>query len=176
MQLIILGAGGHGRVVADLATQIGKYNKISFLDDNSIDEQVIGKCEDFKKFKSSDIEMYPAFGNNRVRIEWEVRIESYGIKLAKIIHPLAYISPTAKISDGCIIMPYSIINTNVEIKKACIINIGAIIDHDCVLEEGCHIAPGAIVKGENYLPKETKVDSGEIIALQSYKKGEGDGK
>lgn len=169
MRLIILGAGGHGKVVADLAKQTGKYDNICFLDDNSTSENVVGKCSDFVKFKSENTEMYPAFGNNFGRIEWENKIYEAGIKLARIIHPLAYISPFAEIADGCVIMPYAIVNTGTKVEKACIINMGAIVDHDCILEEGCHLAPGAIVKGENHLPKGTKVDSGEVIPLQYYK-------
>ena len=170
MRLIILGAGGHGRVVADIAEQTGKYDEVVFLDDNSNDDKVIGKCNDYIKFKSQDTVMYPAFGNNRGRVDWENKIEDAGIKLAKIIHPLAYISPRADIADGCVIMPYAIVNTSTVVKKACIINIGAIVDHDCILDEGCHLAPGAIVKGENRVPTCTKIDSGEVVALQYYKK------
>ena len=170
MRLIILGAGGHGRVVADIAEQTGKYEEVVFLDDNSNDGKVIGKCSDCIKFKSQDTEIYPAFGNNQGRVEWENKIEDAGIKLAKIIHPLAYISPRADIADGCVIMPYAIVNTSTVVKKACIINIGAIVDHDCILEDGCHLAPGAIVKGENRVPTCTKIDSGEVVALQYYKK------
>lgn len=170
MRLIILGVGGHGRVVGDLAEQTGKYDEVFFLDDNSKDERVIGKCGDFEKFKSQDTEMYPAFGNNQGRIEWENKMLEAGIKLAKIIHPLAYISPKSEIADGCVIMPYAIVNTGTVLKKACIINIGAIVDHDCILEAGCHLAPGATVKGENHLPEGTKVDSGEVVPLQHYKK------
>lgn len=169
MRLIILGAGGHGKVVADLAKQTGRYEHIYFLDDASDDFSVLGKCIDFKKFNTSDTEMYPAFGNNTRRIDWEYKIEDAGIKLAKLIHPLAYVSPEAIISDGCVVMPYAVINTGTVLKKACIVNIGALIDHDCFLEEGCHIAPGGIVKGENHLPKGIKVDSGEVVALQFYK-------
>ena len=166
MRLIILGAGGHGRVVADLAEQTGKYDAIYFLDDESNESYVIGTCSDFEKFNMPDTEMYPAFGNNVGRVKWEEKIENAGIKLAKIIHPLAYVSPKAQIADGCVIMPYAVINTETILKKACIVNIGSLIDHDCVLEEGCHIAPGGIVKGENHLPKGTKVDSGEVVPLQ----------
>lgn len=169
MRLIILGAGGHGRVVADLAEQTGKYDAIYFLDDASDDKAVLGKCSDFEKFYTQDTEMYPAFGNNVGRIAWEDKIVNAGIKLAKIIHPLAYVSPKAQIADGCVIMPYAVINTGTVLKKACIVNIGALVDHDCILEEGCHIAPGSIVKGENHLPKGTKIDSGEVIPLQFYK-------
>ena len=170
MRLIILGAGGHGRVVADLAEQTDEYEEIVFLDDNSNDERVVGKCKDYTKFKSQDTVMYPAFGNNQGRINWANRILEAGIKLAKIIHPLAYVSPKANIADGCVVMPYAIINTSTSIEKACIINIGAIIDHDCIIEAGCHIAPGAIVKGENRVPSCTKIDSGEVVMLNSLKK------
>ena len=170
MRLIILGAGGHGRVAADLAEQTGNYEEIYFLDDHAEGKNVIGKCDDFEQFKRRDTVMYPAFGNNIVRTVWEYKIDAAGIGLAKIIHPSAYISPKAEIADGCVIMPYAVVNTGVILKKACIINIGAMIDHDCILEEGCHLAPGAIVKGGNHLPKGTKVDSGEVIPLQYYKR------
>lgn len=169
MKLIILGAGGHGKVVADIAQQANRYEKIFFLDDKSQKSNVLGKCEEYLKFKDEDVEMYPAFGNNKFRIEWEEKLENSGIKLAKIIHPLAYISPLAKIEDGCVVMPYAIINTNVKIAKGCIVNCGSIVDHDCILNKGCHLAPGAIVKGENILPEYTKVDSGEVISLGMYK-------
>lgn len=168
MRLIILGAGGHGKVVADLAKQTGKYKEIFFLDDNSQEEEVLGKCFQYLEFQSADTEMYPAFGNNTVRIQWENKLLEAGISLAKIIHPLAYVSPLAEVASGCVIMPYAIVNTGTKIKKACIINIGAMVDHDCILEEGCHLAPGAIVKGENHLPEGMKVDSGEVVPLQYY--------
>lgn len=168
MRLIILGAGGHGKVVADLAKQTGKYKEIFFLDDNSQEAEVLGKCFQYLEFQSADTEMYPAFGNNTVRIQWENKLLEAGISLAKIIHPLAYVSPLAEVAPGCVIMPYAVVNTGTKIKKACIINIGAMVDHDCILEEGCHLAPGAIVKGENHLPKGMKVDSGEVVPLQYY--------
>ena len=169
MRLIILGAGGHGQVVADIARQIKRYEQVQFLDDCAEGVEIVGKCDDYLEFKNENTEMYPAFGNNEVRIQWENKMIKSGIKLAKVIHPLAYVSPQAEIANGCVVMPYAIVNTGTKIKKACIINIGSIIDHDCILEEGCHLAPGAIVKGENHLPKGTKVDSGEVIPLQFYK-------
>lgn len=169
MRLIILGAGGHGRVVADIARQTGRYEQIQFLDDQAIGADIVGKCEDYLQFKHENMEMYPAFGNNESRIQWENQMLKNGISLAKIIHPLAYVSPQAEVADGCVVMPYAMVNTGTKIKKACILNIGSLVDHDCILEEGCHIAPGAIVKGANHLPKGTKVDSGEVVPLHFYK-------
>lgn len=167
---LIIGAGGHGWVVADIARQTGRYEEIFFLDDQAQGEDVIGKCSGYMKFIDSETEMYPAFGNNEGRIEWENKLMEAGVSLAKIIHPLAYVSPQAKVAEGCVIMPYAIVNTGTRIKKACIVNIGAMEDHDCILEEGCHLAPGAIVKGENQLPWGTKVDSGEVVPLQYHKR------
>ena len=167
MDLIILGAGGHGQVVADIARQMKKYDSVQFLDDNS--DLAIGPCSDFVKYKFADVEMYPAFGNNVARVEWEMKLLKEGISLATIIHPLAYISPNAHISAGSVFMPYSVVNTGCEIGMACIINCSAILDHHCILEDGCHIAPGAIVKGGNHLPPFTKVDSGEVIERDSLK-------
>lgn len=169
MKLIILGAGGHGQVVADLARQTGRYEEVLFLDDKAEGSDVVGTCADYVRFQNQDIEMYPAFGNNAGRIQWENKILDAGITLAAIIHPLAYVSPRAEIAAGCVIMPYAVVNTGTILKKACIVNIGALVDHDCILEEGCHLAPGAVVKGENHLPEGTKVDSGQVVPLQYYK-------
>ncbi len=168
MRLVILGAGGHGKVVADIANQTGKYNEVLMLDDYAKNRK--GKLSEYKKYNDDKTEMYPAFGNNELRVEWEDRLLKEDIHLARIIHPKAYISPLTTIENGCVIMPYAIINTGCNIKKACIVNCGAIIDHDCILEEGCHIAPGGIVKGDNHLPRLTKVDSGEIIERSLYGK------
>ena len=168
MRLIILGAGGHGKVVADLAKQIGTYEQILFLDDHSLDSSVVGVCDDYLKFNAPDVEMYPAFGDNELRRQWAHRIEEAGIRLALLVHPRSYISPLAEIERGCVIMPYAVINTGCRIGKVCIINFHAVVDHDCILEEGCHIAPGGIVKAANHLPACTKVDSGEVISYQFH--------
>ena len=79
MNLIILGAGGFGQTIADVSEQSGEYEKIHFLDDNSTGNNVIGKCNDFVKHK--DCLIYPAFGNNKMRLEWIERLlnENYRI-------------------------------------------------------------------------------------------------
>ena len=166
MRLVILGAGGHGQTVADVAQQLGIYEEILFLDDNA--EAAKGKCDQYLQFADDMTEMYPAFGNNESRIAWGKTLQKVGIPLARIIHPLAYVSPTASIADGCVILPYAIVNTNCMVKQGCIINCGAIVDHGCILEEGVHVGPGAIVKAENRVPKYKKVEAGEVIPIRTY--------
>ena len=166
MRLVILGAGGHGQVVADVARQTKKYSEIIFLDDNC--PCAAGKCDEFLRFADSNTEMYAAFGNNELRLSFLDRFKAAGIRIARIIHPLSYISPTATLSDGCCVLPYAIINTDCKIARGCIINCGSIVDHGCVVNEGVHVSPGAIIKAENKIPARTKIESGEVIPIRHY--------
>lgn len=168
MKLIILGAGGYGRTVADIARQSGRYTEVYFLDDNATDELVIGKCADYINYITSDTELYPAFGNNEGRLQWIERLDAAGATIPTFIHDTAYISPEATIERGTVVLPKSIINTGVVINSGCIINCGAIIDHGCVIENGVHICLGAIVKAENRIPKCMKVEAGVVIENRTY--------
>ncbi len=166
MKLIILGAGGYGRTVADVASQIGRYSEIYFLDDNN--PEAIGKCADYEKYIDSDTEIYPAFGKNEGRLAWIERLEKAGANIPVIIHESAYISPTVTLGKGTVVLPRAVINTNTKIEKGCIINCGAIIDHDCVIENGCHICLGAIVKAENRIPRCMKLEAATVIENRKY--------
>ena len=168
MRLIILGAGGYGRTVADVAAQTGRYDEICFLDDNSQAEDVIGKCADYAVHADENTIFYPAFGNNEGRVSWLNRLSENGCKVATIIHASAYISPTVRMAEGVAVLPHAIVNTGCEVKTGCIINCGAIVDHGCILEEGVHVCLGAIDKAENRIPRCMKIDAGKIVANRTY--------
>ena len=186
MRLIIIGAGGHGQAVREVANALRKYlteegnENIIFLDDRYRDApnkeqrygtviyKIAGMCDEYQKYINQDTEFYPAFGDNKRRLEWEEKIIRAGGMLATIIHPTAYIAESAIIKPGTVIFPKAIINTGCMIGNACIINMGAIVDHGCVLEDACHINSGAIVMAENKVPKYTKVDSGEVVEARKW--------
>lgn len=188
MRLIIIGAGGHGQAVRELAISTHKYltadgnENIVFLDDRymnvgnkeqkygTITYTIKGSCYEYEKYISDDSEFYPAFGDNQRRLEWEKNIVDAGGKLATIIHPSAYIAKSAILKEGSVVFPSAMINSGCLIGSACIVNMGAIIDHGCILQDACHINSGAIVMAENDIPKYTKVDSGEVIGVRKYKK------
>lgn len=128
-RLVILGSGGYGRTVYDIAEQLG-YS-ITVLDDSDNEHSL----DSFSHYISYDTEFIPAFGNNEFRLEWLERIEKAGGKPTTLIHPSAYVSPKAYISEGCIILPGAIINTGTRVGKGCIINIGATVDHDVIIED-----------------------------------------
>lgn len=188
MRLVIIGAGGHGQAVYEIAIALKKYltidgnTNVIFLDDRYSDVKnekqmygtvaymISGICSDYKKYIDKDTEFYPAFGDNRRRLEWEDEICRAGGQLATIVHPSAYVANSVIIEPGTVIFPNAIVNTGCAIGKACIINMGAIVDHGCVLNDACHINSGAIVMAENHIPKYVKVDSGEVIEARKWNK------
>ena len=166
MRLVILGAGGYGRNIADLAEQSGRYDAICFLDDG--DTNAAGKCAEFQRFFDENTEFYAAFGNNALRMDWLNKFNDCGCAVATIVHPAAYVSPKATVGRGVAILPGAIVNTGTVIGDGCIINCGCIVDHDCVISEGVHVSPGAIVKAENRIPALEKIEAGQVIANRTY--------
>ena len=161
-RLVILGAGGYGRTVKDVAEQLG-YTTI-VLDD----ADPAHPLSSFQSYINQSTYFIPAFGNNAFRMEWVNRIEENGGQLTTLIHPTAYVSPTAVINPGTVILPHAIVNTDVVVERGCIINLGAIVDHGCILEEGVHICLGAIVKGENRIEKCSKIEASEVVERGQY--------
>lgn len=169
MRLIILGAGGYGKTVADIARQSGKYEQIYFLDDGQkTSDLILGTCSEYMKFADGNTEMYPAFGNNEMRLDWMKKLSDAQIVLPRLIHATAYVSPTAEVGVGTVVLPLAIINTDCRIQSGCIINCGSIVDHGCVIEEGVHISPGTVIKAENRIPRATKIEAGEVVPLRAY--------
>lgn len=172
--LVILGAGGYGRTVADVARQSGRYDSVLFLDDHAVGENIMGPCADYTNFSAYNdfngmvTEMYPAFGDNKSRLVWLDKLKEAGLPVATIVHPTAYVSPTAQVGVGCVILPGAIVNTACRVERGCIVNCGAIVDHGCVLEEGVHVCLGAIVKAENRIPAGMKIEAGQVVENRTY--------
>ena len=167
-KLLILGAGGYGKTVWDVAKQLGIYEEIHFLDDNQTGGLVLGKCEEYAAFADAQTEVYPAFGNNETRMRWLKVLQEAKTPIPTLVHPRAYVSPTARLGMGTVVLPMAVVNTGVQVGSGCIVNIGALIDHDSILEDGVHLAPGAIVKAENRIPEKMKVDSTQVIENREY--------
>lgn len=158
--LLILGAGGHGKVVKEIAEALG-YTKIAFLDDNSIES--IGKIADSKAFVDEYNEAFVGIGNNKFRDELLKRLEQEGFNIPVLIHPTVYVSKSAVIGKGTVVEPMAIVNANSRIGTGCIIAVGSIVDHDAVLEDCVHVNTGAICKAGSFVSKETRIDAGQVV-------------
>ena len=167
-KLLILGAGGYGKTIADLARQLEIYDKIAFLDDGKTGTDVLGRCEEYRMFCDENTEVYPAFGNNEIRMRWLEQLHEEDIPIPVLVHPSAYVSPTAVLETGTVVLPKAVVNTGCVVEFGCIVNIGVLIDHDCVIEEGTHLCPGVIVKAENRIPAGIRLESGTVVLNRTY--------
>ncbi len=159
-RLLIIGAGGHGRVAAEVAEACGYM--VSFLDDQP-GEGVVGTLSDIDDVKESYYEFFVGIGNNCKRQSLQEELEQKGLYVATLVHPTAYVSPSASIDAGTIIEPKAIVNTKSVIRKGCIISVGAIVDHDAVIGNYAHVNAGAICKGGARVEPCTKIEAGEVI-------------
>lgn len=159
-KLLILGAGGHGQVVYEIAVDCG-YQQIEYLDDNS--NLAIGKISDMARFKETYEELIVGIGNNHARKELIQRAKEVGFKVATLVHPTAYVSRSAVIEEGVVIEPKAIVNANTSIGSGTIISVGSIIDHDVMVSDCCHINSGAIVSAGAQISEYQKIEAGEVV-------------
>ena len=150
--LLVLGAGGHGKVVAEAAQTMKCFDIIAFLDDacnghTIAGYKVIGKWEDAFALRGEFPHAIVAVGNSFVRLAWHARLLQEGFTVASIIHAGAIVSPSAVTEAGCALMAGSVVNACSRIETGSILNTGSTVDHDCVLHEGVHISPGAHLGG-----------------------------
>ncbi len=158
-KLLILGAGGHGQVVAETAAACG-YGQIAFLDDNDLN--VSGTISELDRFRDCYEECFVGIGNNRLRLELLQKAEASGFKLPVLIHPTAYVSGSARIQKGTIIEPMAVVNSHAMVGAGSIISVGAIVDHDALLENAVHINAGAVVKAGGMVGTFEKLEAGEV--------------
>ena len=151
-KLAILGASGHGKVLADIALLTG-WDEIDFFDDRfpvlSQLEQwdVVGNTEQLLQQLFNYDGVIVGIGNNRIRLEKQNKLFKLDAPLISLIHPRAIISTMSEIGIGSVIMANAVINSFSQIGQACIINTAATIDHDCKLADGVHISPGSHLAG-----------------------------
>jgi len=153
-RLVILGAGGHGAVVADAAELMQRWSTIVFLDDklpageNVVGHDLVGDRSELPQLiGEEDTEVFVAVGDNMTRLQLCLSIEQQGARLATVVHPHAHVSRSATIGEGTILCAGAIVNARISIASCCIINTGATIDHDCNIGTAVHISPGAVLAG-----------------------------
>lgn len=161
MKLLIIGAGGHGKVVREVAEALGIFEQIEFVDDNN--ELAIGKIEDLEKLRETYEVAFPAIGNNELRRKILMILQEQGYYIPTLIHPTAYVSASAEVLGGTIIEPKAIVNANSKIEQGCIISVGAIVDHDVIVEQCAHVNAGAICKAGSSVEMEKKLEAGQVV-------------
>ena len=167
--LLILGAGGHGKVVADAAFEMSSWQEIAFLDDQYPEYKInsrfplIGKISDALQFCEDFSDVIVAVGDNNKRrelLEWVLEMD---FSVASVIHPSACVSQSAMVAEGVVVFANSVINADSHIGKGCIINTAAVIEHDCVLGVCVHVSPNAVLAGGVTVDEESWIGIGSSI-------------
>lgn len=154
MEIVILGAGGHAGVIADLIEAATGRNRpgggISFLDDSTPSGTMVygypveGKIADCMKYPAGT-EFIIGIGDNRLRSEIAAR---YDLNYITLIHPGAVIGGNVRLGKGTVVMAGAVVGCGTHIGGHCIINTGATVDLACILGDFVHISPGAHLGGE----------------------------
>lgn len=159
-KLVIIGASGHGKVVADIAVKNG-YEDIVFLDDDESKKEcagfpVVGNTNEAIHIDGDKI---IAIGDSKIREKLQHEIHTVAL-----IHPDAIISRRVEIGEGSVVMAGAVINSDTVIGRGCIINTGASVDHDCKVGEFSHISVGAHVAGQCMIGDRTWIGAGAIVS------------
>ena len=171
--LLILGAGGFGQSIAELATLLNKWGTISFVDDRWPNQaqvghhSIIANIQNLSSLNLQNYEAIIAIGNNQIRQKWHQLLLDLDVSLTSIIHSQAIIAPSAKIGSNVIIMAGCIVGTNSVIQDGVILNIGVLLDHDVIIESFSHLSVGVKVAGGNIVSSYSFFEVGHFIAHKS---------
>ena len=162
-KLAIIGAGGHGKVIADIAIKNG-YGEIVFLDD----EKDVWECGGYpivgttKEANRIDADIIVGIGNARIRKRMMDQLKD--VNIVTLIHPNAVIADDVVIGDGTVVMAGTVINPGTVIGKGCIVNTSASVDHDCKLGDYVHVAVGAHICGNVTIEDNVWIGAGTVVS------------
>jgi sugar O-acyltransferase (sialic acid O-acetyltransferase NeuD family) len=157
--MFIYGAGGHGKVVSEIAEVLGFTIEV-FIDSNTS----IQKCRNIPVVTQIPNHIHSGIlgiGDNKIRKIIATNLKLYELKI--LVHPRSNISKSVSIGTGTVIMPGVSINADVNIGEHTIINTNASIDHDCELENFVHISPNVALSGGVHIGEGTHIGVGACL-------------
>jgi len=151
-KLLLLGAKGSAKKALEILAGQDGWDEIALLDnfpdaDELCSFPIIGKCDDVEQYRQDYTHAFICMAGCTTRQHFLRKIVAGGFEVPNIIHPLAYISPSAKLGRGIFVNPFSVIQSDCRIGDGCIINTGAIVEHDNVLGECVNLSPNATTTG-----------------------------
>jgi sugar O-acyltransferase (sialic acid O-acetyltransferase NeuD family) len=156
--LLIIGAGGHGKVILDAAIKLNEYTILGFLDDQkslgTVIEQdftVLGGVEGIKDLFSADTCFVVAIGDNMSRKRIYDKLKKVMVP-AVLVHPSASVSDSAVVGPGSVVLAGAVINSGSMIGENCIVNSLALVDHETRVGSHSHISQGALIGSNLKLP------------------------
>ncbi len=171
-KILILGAGGHSKVVAEIA-RLNQWDVVGFIDgvnplrkgESFYGAKILGGDEVLEDlFRSNVKHVIVAFGNNRIRVQTAQKLSGMGFKLPSAIHPSAIYAGDVEIGDGTVIAAGAVIGPSTSIGRYVIVNTQASLDHECRVCDGSHLGPGAVVTGGVLVGECAWIGAGAVIS------------
>lgn len=168
-RLLIVGAGGHGRSVAEAALASSNFDTLGFIDDaaDKVSQvwgyPVWGTTTDLARYRANADMAIVAMGNNGLREKLCEQLLATGFELATIVHPRAILSPRAKIGPGTAIMAGAIVGTEAKLGTGVIVNSGAVVDHHAQVHDYGHLGVNACMAGGAILGKGAWIQAGSAL-------------
>ncbi|MFD2923016.1 acetyltransferase [Halobacillus naozhouensis] len=167
-KLILIGAGGHSKVIQDIVAEDKDFALYAIVDDafddmNEVDGIIYANTSFLEGISVKNYLFCVAIGNNNIRRnlynKFNIPLESY----ATLVHPSAVISKSAKIGHGTVVMPNGVVNADTIIGNHCIVNTNSVIEHDNIIGDYVHISPNATLSGAVTVDEGTHVGAGSVV-------------
>ncbi len=169
-RVVVFGAGGHGKVVADVARSAG-FTVAAFGDDSPAragttlwDLPVVS----WERFLAGDDAWRGAavamgVGDNRARQACQERVAAAGLHVVTVVHARATLAPTARIAAGSVVMAGAVVNPDASVGRGCILNTGCVVEHDCRVGDFAHLSPNAALGGTVTIGERSHLGLGAVV-------------
>jgi UDP-perosamine 4-acetyltransferase len=154
MDILIIGAGGHGKVVLDILRAEGKHRPVGFLDADPARSganihgiDVLGQINQLQKLKSKARAAIVAIGDNRTRVSYAQIIRQHGLELVSAVHPRASVAGTVRLGASVVVAAGAVVGADAQLEDCAIVNSLAVVEHECRVGQGAHICPAAALAG-----------------------------
>jgi len=157
MKLLIWGASGHAKVVADIVRRAGAFEVAGYLDDVNpyppaatfLGAPLYTSVSSLATLRSQGVHhLILGVGNCEARLRLAAVGKGHGFSLATAVHPGSVVAEDVAMGAGTVVMAGAVVNPGTVLGENVVVNTGAVVDHDCVVEEGAHICPGARLAGD----------------------------
>jgi sugar O-acyltransferase (sialic acid O-acetyltransferase NeuD family) len=166
-QIVILGGGGHAKVVVDIIRRIGSLDIVGYTDlgvGALGTTAYLGGDEILPELRRRGVAYaFVALGDNALRVERGAHARALGFILPALVCPSATLSPSAQVGAGALVMSGCVVNADACIGDLAIVNTRASVDHDCVIGPGAHVAPGAVLAGNVAVGEGAVIGAGATV-------------
>lgn len=166
--LVVVGAGGHGKAVADVAITAG-WQVLGFVDEAAVESPLpslplLGDLTALAELRGKEsLALVIGIGDNPVRRRLAEGLAEAGHKFATVIAPSAVVSAYASLGAGTVVMPRAVVNVGAGIGEHVILNTACVVDHDCRVGDFAHVSPGALLAGNVRVGQGTHVGTGVSV-------------